>query len=100
MTTHAVELRNDHLVYRRGLQATTELDLADLEEVAMLANNDLCYWHLRTRASGEALVPVGIPGEPLIRQYMSSWRGFDYDALVRFVSEPPNSGSLRLWPLI
>lgn len=100
MTTPAVELRNDRLVYRRGLQAKTELDMADLEEVAVLASNDLCYWHLRTRSRGEALVPVGIPGEAQIRQYLSHWRGFDYDALVRFVSEPPVRGSLRLWPLI
>lgn len=100
MTTPAVEVHNDRLVYRRGAQARTELDMADLEEVAVLANNDHCYWHLRTRAAGEALVPVGIPGEAQIRQYLSLWRGFDYDALVRFISEPPQRGSQRLWPLV
>lgn len=100
MKTPVVEVDNDRLLYHRGPGARTELDLADLAEAAVMAADERCYWHLRTAGRQEAVVPVGIPGEASIRQYLSSWRGFDYDALVRFVSEPSPRGSRRLWPLV
>lgn len=97
--TMAVELNDDHLIYHRNAGTRTELDLGGLESVDVLVAGERCYWHLTSRGRQEAVVPVGIPGESLIRQYLSSWRGFDYDGLVRFVSEPPTQGRRRLWPL-
>lgn len=96
----AVELAEDHMTYTRSKAARTELDLANLAAVEVFSREDRCYWHLTSKDRQEALVPVGIPGESLIRQYLSSWRGFDYDGLVRFVSEPPVDGRRKLWPLV
>lgn len=95
-----VELNDDQMVYRRSALAHTELDLAGLTSVDVLVAGETCYWHLTTKDRREAVVPVGIPGESLIRQYLSTWRGFDYDGLVRFVSEPPAEGRRRLWPMV
>lgn len=96
--TPAVHLTDDRLIYTRDAAVRTELDMADLSEVTVFARGEQCYWHLTSQDRREALVPVGIPGESLIRQYLSGWRGFDYDGLVRFVSEPPEGGRRRLWP--
>ncbi|WP_189607463.1 hypothetical protein [Saccharospirillum salsuginis] len=98
-TAPAVQLNQDHMIYTRNASTRTELDLADLAEVDVFARGEQCYWHLTGKDRREALVPVGIPGESLIRQYLADWRGFDYDGLVRFVSEPPVEGRRRLWPL-
>ena len=95
----AVQLTRDRMIYTRNASTRTELDLADLAEVDVFARGEQCYWHLISQDRQEALVPVGIPGESLIRQYLADWRGFDYDGLVRFVSEPPVEGRRRLWPL-
>lgn len=95
----SVELNQDQMIYRRSALASTELNLAALESVDVLVAGDTCYWHLTAKGRREAVVPVGIPGESLIRQYLSTWRGFDYDGLVRFISEPPSKGRRRLWPL-
>lgn len=97
MTT-SVELTNDRMVYRRGEHACTEFDMAALQSAEVLTVRERCYWHLRGAGKLEAIVPVGIPGENLIRHYLSEWRGFDYDGLVRFVSEPPANDRRRLWP--
>ncbi|MHA7880364.1 MAG: hypothetical protein ACX931_11255 [Saccharospirillum sp.] len=88
------------LTYHRTTRARTQLDLADLAEVEVFAVAQQCFWHLRQAGHAEAVVPMGIPGEARIRQYLAQWRGFDYDALVRFVSEPPEAGRRHLWPAV
>lgn len=96
-----VVLTDDQLVYRRGSGARTELDLADLTRVSVFADaRGQCYWHIQGKGCTEAIVPMDIPGESLIRQYLSPWRGFDYDGLVRFVSEPAGSQRRLLWPAL
>ncbi|WP_127556166.1 hypothetical protein [Saccharospirillum alexandrii] len=96
----AVVLTDDHLVYQRASGARTELDLADLTRVSVFADaSGQCFWHIEGKGCTEAIVPVDIPGESLIRQYLSQWRGFDYDGLVRFVSEAQPQGRRQLWPL-
>lgn len=93
-------LNDDELVYRRASGARTELDLADLTQVSVFADaSGQCYWHIEGKGCTEAIVPIDIPGESLIRQYLSQWRGFDYDGLVRFVSEVQPQGHKQLWPL-
>ncbi|WP_394170031.1 hypothetical protein [Saccharospirillum alexandrii] len=96
----AVVLTDDQLVYRRASGARTELDLADLTRVSVFADaSGQCFWHIEGKGCTEAIVPVDVPGESLIRQYLSQWRGFDYDGLVRFVSEGQSQGHRQLWPL-
>jgi len=99
MTGPAVTLDGDALVYSRASGARTELDLADLTRVFVFAVNGQCYWHIEGKGCSEAIVPMDIPGESLIRQYLAEWRGFDYDGLVRFVSEEHPQGQRQLWPL-
>lgn len=94
-----VMLDDDQLVYRRASGARTELDLADLTRVSVFAVADQCYWHIEGKGCSEAIVPIDIPGESLIRQYLSQWRGFDYDGLVRFISDAEPQGRRQLWPL-
>lgn len=95
----AVILTEDALVYMRINGAVTELDLADLSRVSVFASGDQCYWHIEGKGCNEAIVPMDVPGESLIRQYLSDWRGFDYDGLVRFVSDDQPQGRRQLWPL-
>lgn len=95
----SVVLTGDELVYRRASGARTNLDLADLTRVSVFAVAGQCFWHIEGKGCSEAIVPVDIPGESLIRQYLSQWRGFDYDALVRFVSAAEPEGHKQLWPL-
>lgn len=95
----AVTLDADALQYRRKNGARTELDLADLTRVSVFAVDGQCYWHVEGKGCSEAIVPMDVPGESLIRQYLSGWRGFDYDGLVRFVSEAEPQGCKQLWPL-
>lgn len=95
----SVVLTGDELVYRRASGARTDLDLADLTRVSVFAVAGQCFWHIEGKGCSEAIVPIDIPGESLIRQYLSEWRGFDYDGLVRFVSEAEPEGQKQLWPL-
>lgn len=100
MTQIAIEVSQNQLTYHRPSRARTLLDLADLAEVEVFAVEQQCYWHLIQANRSEAVVPMGIPGEARIRQYLAQWRGFDYDGLVRFISEPPAQGRRRLWPAL
>lgn len=100
MTQTSIEVNQNQLTYNRSTRASTRLDLADLSEVEVFAVGQQCYWHLTQANRSEAVVPMGIPGEARIRQYLAQWRGFDYDGLVRFVSEPPTQGRRRLWPAV
>ncbi|WP_028669297.1 hypothetical protein [Saccharospirillum impatiens] len=95
-----VVLTDDHLVYCRPSGARTELDLADLTRVTVFAvGSGQCFWHIEGKGCSEAIVPLDVPGESLIRQYLSQWRGFDYDGLVRFVSAEKPHGQTQVWPL-
>ncbi|MEJ2066349.1 MAG: hypothetical protein P8X74_24225 [Reinekea sp.] len=38
------------------------------------------------------------PGLGLVRRYLSSWRGFNYNGLCRY--EPASDHVLQLWPLL
>lgn len=100
MLQSSIEVSQNQLTYHRPTRASTLLDLADLAEVDVFSVEQQCYWHLIQTDRSEAVVPVGIPGEARIRQYLAQWRGFDYDGLVRFISEPPAQGRRRLWPAL
>ncbi|MEX2321193.1 MAG: hypothetical protein WD668_07550, partial [Saccharospirillum sp.] len=65
------------LVYHRASGAQIELDLVDLTRVSVFAQEGQCYWHIEGRGCSEAIVPMDIPGESLIRQYLTEWRGFE-----------------------
>ena len=84
------------LTYWRNNGACTCIDIADLESAKLKSINGKIYWHLVDQNSAFVFFCESVEGASKVRQYLSTWRGFDYDGLIHFNHE---DDEILLWPL-
>lgn len=94
----APSLRIDYgvLYFFRANDAVTIVELDDLALAELRVCRSRTYWYLVDRQGAEALIPETIEGVGSLRRYLASWRGFNYDALLRF--QPESAKRIQLWP--
>lgn len=92
-----VQIDLGELSYYRSNGALTRIDIDDLScaELRVIANE--VYWYLEDKSGAYVLVPEQCSGIGELRRYLSSWRGFNYDGLLRF--DMARQVKLQLWPL-
>ena len=93
---HGVFIEHGELHWYRTNGVLTRIIIDDLKQVSIFTYNDQVYWHLIDQHQNVAVIPEDTMGMPIIRQYLSSWRGFDYDSLLRY---EPSSAQIQLWPI-
>lgn len=91
-----VFIEHGELHWYRNKGVLTRIIIDDLKQVSVFTYNNQVYWHLIDQYENAAIIPEETMGMPIIRQYLSSWRGFDYDGLLRY---EPLSESVQLWPI-
>jgi hypothetical protein len=92
-----VFIEHGELHWHRANGSVTRIIIDDLKQVSLRSHQNQVYWHLVDQYENMAVIPEDTMGMPIIRQYLSSWRGFDYDALCRFEL---GSANTKLWPLV
>ncbi len=85
------------LRHYRANGALTQIVIDDLKLAELRVIKGITYWYLEDNQQAFALIPETLDEIGLIRRYLSLWRGFDYDGLLKFESE--HDQSLQLWPL-
>jgi hypothetical protein len=91
-------IEQGRLTYVRSTGATSviEIDSLHLAEVRVLRGE--VYWYLEDESQAFVLIPESTKSIGLLRRYLSSWRGFNYDGLLSF--DITAQTELRLWPLL
>lgn len=85
------------LYYYRDKGAVSCCDVDHLQSAWLRTVNHDIYWYLIDQKGGFVLIPESTLGIGLLRRYLSSWRGFNYDGLCRF--DPVTEREIQLWPL-
>lgn len=95
----ARELHIEHgrLFYYRSNGALTCIEIDDLTYADIRTIQQQNYWFLEDKYGAFALIPESCPQIGLIRRYLSQWRGFNYDGLLKF--DDSDSSQVQLWPL-
>jgi hypothetical protein len=91
-----VFVEHGELHWYRTSGVLTRIVIDDLNQVSIFSHHEKVYWYLIDQQQNFAVIPEETMGMPIIRQYLSSWRGFDYDSLLRY---EPAQGSVQLWPI-
>lgn len=92
-----LHIEDGTLYYYREKGALTRLQIDALKYCELRVIFGEVYWYLVDEANAFALIPERYSDIAKVRQYLSQWRGFNYDGLCRF--EPEAQASLQLWPL-
>jgi len=85
------------LSYYRKNGAVTRIEVDDLKLAELRTINGQLFWYLVDHTDAFALIPESVPEIGILRRYLSTWRGFNYDGLLRF--DPEEADYLQLWPL-
>ena len=93
-----VDIKDGQLIHRRSNGALTCVDIDDLRRAELRVLEQQLYWYLEDQRGAFALIAERTEGIGRVRRYLSSWRGFDYDGLLRFDSE--QQSHLQLWPML
>ncbi|MBU2864865.1 hypothetical protein QWZ13_06460 [Reinekea marina] len=91
-----VFIEQGELHWYRHNGVLTRLVIDELRNVSVFSYQDQVFWHLIDQHNNIAVIPEQTMGMPIIRQYLSSWRGFNYDALLRY---EPEQQAVQLWPI-
>jgi hypothetical protein len=94
---NSLKIESGDLFYIRANGALTRLEIDDLRLAELKVLNQELYWYLEDQSGAFALIPESVDGIGTLRRYLSSWRGFNYDGLLRFDTE--HQSRLQLWPL-
>lgn len=90
-----VFIEHGELHWYRNEGVLTRIVIDELQCVSVFSYREEVYWHLIDQYNNRAVIPEQTMGMPIIRQYLSSWRGFNYDALLRY---QPEQKRVQLWP--
>ncbi|TCS41649.1 hypothetical protein [Reinekea marinisedimentorum] len=97
-TQSRLHIEFGELTYYRSNGAITRLEIDDLRLAELRVINGEVYWYLEDQSGAFALIPETMTSIGLLRRYLSNWRGFNYDGLLRFDTEQQTR--LQLWPLL
>ncbi|WP_196157098.1 hypothetical protein [Reinekea sp. G2M2-21] len=93
----SIRIEQGVLVYVRENGALTQIDIDQLRLAELRVLNQGLYWYLVDEQGNFVLLPESLADIGVVRRYLSSWRGFNYDGLLRF--DASQQQTLRLWPL-
>jgi hypothetical protein len=94
----SVKIEQGILYYYRHNGALSCCEIDHLQSAWLRTIRGEIYWHLIDQTGAFVLLPESTPGLGLVRRYLSSWRGFNYNGLCRY--EPASDHVLQLWPLL
>jgi len=94
----SLHIEAGQLSYYRPNGAITRIYIDDLTHAELRQINSQLYWYLLDQSGAFALIPEAGTQIGLLRRYLSSWRGFNYDGLLRF--DPSTDQRLLLWSLL
>ncbi len=85
------------LSFYRANGALTLIEIDDLVSAEIRVLQGDIYWLLIDKNDNMALIADDNPDIGQVRRYLSQWRGFNYDGLLRF--DKDHQSSLQLWPI-
>lgn len=95
-TPSRLHIEFGELSYYRSNGAVTRIEIDDLRLAELRVIKQEVYWYLEDQSGSFALIPERIENIGVLRRYLSNWRGFNYDGLLRFDVEQQTR--LQLWP--
>ena len=93
----SILIEHGTMTYFRANGALTILEIDDLSRAEIRVLRGEIYWLLTDKYDNIALIADSNPDIGILRRYLSHWRGFNYDGLLRF--DKDRQSSLQLWPI-
>lgn len=92
-----LHIEQGRLFYYRPNGALTCIEIDDLAYADIRTIQQQNYWFLEDKFGAFVLIPESCAQIALLRRYLSQWRGFNYDGLLRF--DGSEKSLVQLWPL-
>jgi hypothetical protein len=92
-----IHIEKGVLFYYRPNGVVTRIEIDDLKRVELKVLKFEIYWHLIDTQDNFALIPESVSDIGILRRYLSNWRGFNYDGLLRF--DWTKQTRMQLWPI-
>ena len=93
----SLHIEAGELIYYRPSGAITHVVIDELSRAELRQINHQLYWYLLDQNGSFALIPEACSQFGLLRRYLLSFRGFNYDGLLRF--DPSIDQRLLLWSM-
>ncbi|MFT4674365.1 MAG: hypothetical protein ACI9RY_001133 [Reinekea sp.] len=91
----SLHIEAGELIYYRPSGAITRVVIDELARAELRQIRNQMYWYLLDQSGAFALIPETCTQLGLLRRYLSAFRGFNYDGLLRF--DPSIDQDLLLW---
>lgn len=95
--TLGVFLDGGELLWSRPGGVETRVAIDNLRQVFVFTQQSQVVWFIEDNDENYAVIPEHTFGMSAVRRYLSNWRGFNYDALLRYEL---GGEATQLWPLI